>query len=114
MTTDVRRVLAALTFAFVAAGGCSDDDPCAFARQKFEICKGAIQKAGQHSGFMILPVEFSGECTGQIRCEAECTYDADCEEIALAVSGGVTDPNSPPVKTGFLECLGKCGAITKQ
>jgi hypothetical protein len=102
---------ASVLCALVVLAGCSSDDadePCEAARKKLAACKNEIDEAIAISGMVSLPVTFTGECTGRNLCVAECARNPDCTELAAGISGGISDPNAPPMTGEFLGCALGC------
>ena len=89
--------------------GCSDDpDPCESARQKLDSCKEEIRKVVAAQGYAPFPVTFTEECTGDLRCLAECARNATCTELAYGIDPTL-DPNSPaPPSSAFAPCARRC------
>lgn len=90
---------------------CSSETPCETAHKKLDACKSQIDDAIAKTGFVSLPVAFTGneDCSGKNLCIAECVDGADCSDLAIVISGGLTtDPNAAPYKGTFLKCTVGC------
>lgn len=83
---------------------------CQIAQQRVDQCDAEIIAMGHDRGLPLL--EFSGECSGWSACDAACVNKASCAAMSLALFGGGSDPNRPPVPDAgpFLQCLMDCEA----
>ncbi|HWZ87275.1 MAG TPA: hypothetical protein VNW92_00450 [Polyangiaceae bacterium] len=99
---------------FAMAGACADRSDCEIAQEALDKCDAEHAAATGVASFQRIPLQVTGECSGENACVAACVNATSCATITWVELNGGDDPNGPPTPKDagvFSNCLQKCADL---